>query len=135
VANVTEARMEAYLRAFQDEYLSSVERYLPSRDRDRLVRYSLLPAAVTGYVSTQFGAGYEYGVGDDTISIRRSSKRIEELFVGALCHSGPGSCASSAMAPRISTPSSAPPSHGAESCLGELAGARRGTYPWRSESV
>jgi hypothetical protein len=23
----------------------------------------------------------------------------------------------------------------AESCLGELAGARRGTYPWRSESV
>ncbi len=75
--------MEVYLRTFHQEYISSIERYVPSENRQRLVRYSLLPVPVTGYVSTQLGAGYEYGVGDGDLSIHRSSKRIEELFVGA----------------------------------------------------
>ncbi len=82
MANVTEAEMEVYLRTFHKQYIASVEQYVPSEHRQRLVRYSLLPVPVTGYVSTQLGAGYEYGVGDAELSIRRSSKRIEELFVG-----------------------------------------------------
>jgi len=75
--------MRTYLAVFHEEYVRSVEQYVPSDTRQRLLRYSLLPVPITGYVSTQLGAGYEYGVGDAEISIRRSSKRIEDLFVGA----------------------------------------------------
>lgn len=38
---------------------------------------------MTGYVSTQLGAGYEYRAGEAEISVRRGSQRIEELFVDA----------------------------------------------------
>lgn len=82
MANVTEAQLEAYLRTFHDEYTSSAERYIAEGDRNRLLRYSLLPATVTGYVSTQLGAGYEYRAGEATINVRRGSQRVEELFVG-----------------------------------------------------
>jgi hypothetical protein len=73
--------MEAYLRTFHEEYIGTVEKFVPAQARAQLIRYSLLPAPVTGYVSTQLGAGYEYGLGDERISTRRSSRRIEELFV------------------------------------------------------
>ncbi len=81
MANVTDKQMKTYLRTFHDEYAASVEQYVPAEDRQALFRYSLLPAPVMGYVSTQFGAGYEYGIGDANISIRRGSRRVEELFV------------------------------------------------------
>jgi hypothetical protein len=81
VANVTEAQMEVYLRTFHEEYIATVEKYLPLEARGRLIRYSLLPAPATGYVSTQLGAGYEYGLGDADVSIRRGSRRVEDLFV------------------------------------------------------
>lgn len=81
MANVTESQMEAFLKTFHDEYVTSVESYIPAEARQALFRYSLLPVPVTGYVSTQLGAGYEYGIGDADISIRRGSRRIEELFV------------------------------------------------------
>jgi hypothetical protein len=74
--------MKAYLGTFHDEYVTTVERYIPSDRRKGLIRYSLLPTSVVGYVSTQLGAGYEYVAGDLGVSIRRSSKRVEELFVG-----------------------------------------------------
>lgn len=79
--NVTESGMEAYLRTFHDEYRQGVEQYVPADARERLMRYPLLADPVTGYVSTQLGAGYEYGLGEGEFSIRRSSQRIEELFV------------------------------------------------------
>lgn len=75
--------MEVYLKTFHNEYVSSVEKYVPAEFRQSLARYSLLPTPVTGYVSTQLGAGYEYGIGDTDFSVRRGSRRIEELFVDA----------------------------------------------------
>jgi hypothetical protein len=82
VANVTEQQMKVYLQTFHNHYLETCERFLTIEQRSRLERYSLLPAAVTGYVSTQFGAGYEYRVGEDSIATRRGCARIEELWVG-----------------------------------------------------
>lgn len=82
MANVTESQMEAFLKTFHNEYVTSVERYIPAEARQALFRYSLLSVPITGYVSTQLGAGYEYGVGDTGIAVRRGSRRIEELFVG-----------------------------------------------------
>ena len=64
--------METYLATFHEEYVATVEGYVPEGARSRLTRYSLLPAVqVTGYVSTQLGAGYEYREGDGGISIIR----------------------------------------------------------------
>ena len=64
--------METYLATFHEEYVATVEGYVPEEARSRLTRYSLLPAVqVTGYVSTQLGAGYEYREGDGGISIIR----------------------------------------------------------------
>jgi hypothetical protein len=84
VANVTEAKMEAYLATFHEEYVATVERYIPEEARSRLSRYSLLPTVhVEGFVSTQLGAGYEYRAGEAGISITRGSSRVEDLFVDA----------------------------------------------------
>jgi len=81
MANVTEAEMRAYLQTFHDEYTRTVETFVPPDHRPRLMRYSLLPVSMVGYVSTQLGAGYEYFGGDAEISTRRGSARIEDLFV------------------------------------------------------
>jgi hypothetical protein len=83
VPNVTDSQMEAYLQTFHDEYIRAVEQFIPPDERQRLQRYSLLPAKVTGYVSTQFGAGYEYEIGEAELSVRHGSGRIEDLFLGA----------------------------------------------------
>jgi hypothetical protein len=83
VANVTEAMMESYLRTFHDEYVKTVEQYLPSDSWPKLMRYPLLPTAIIGYVSTKLGAGYEYVSGEPEISIRRGSQRIEDVFFDA----------------------------------------------------
>jgi hypothetical protein len=82
MANVTEEQMEKYLCTFQDEYVRSVEQYVPEELRRRLLRYSLLPASVVGFVSTQLGAGYEYRAGEPGINVERHSRRVEEIFVG-----------------------------------------------------
>ena len=57
MANVTETQMEVYLRTFHEEYIGTVETFVPAEARAQLIRYSLLPVPVTGYVSTQLGAG------------------------------------------------------------------------------
>jgi hypothetical protein len=86
VPNITEGEMETYLRTFHEEYLRSVEEFIPDADtRGHLLRYSLLPCKITGYVSTLLGAGYEYSrpSHDETIEVVRGSRRVEELFVAA----------------------------------------------------
>jgi hypothetical protein len=52
VANVTETQLRDYLQTFHDEYVESVERYLSEETRGLLLRYSLLPTHIVGYVST-----------------------------------------------------------------------------------
>jgi len=84
MANVTEAQMARYLAVFHDEYVRSVEQFVPEGVRGQLLRYPLLPAPIKGYVSTQLGAGFEYGdPGASQITVERSSRRIERLFLGA----------------------------------------------------
>lgn len=83
VANVTEKQMESYLRAFHDEYTGTADRFLTAGQRARLLRYGLRPAQITGYVSTDSGAGYEYRVGEHAISTKRGSQPVEELWAAA----------------------------------------------------
>lgn len=64
MANVTEAQMRVYLGTFHDTYSQTVEQYLAADVRANLLRRSLLPVRVLGYVSTQLGAGYEYFEGE-----------------------------------------------------------------------
>jgi hypothetical protein len=77
--NITEGDLGRYLERFHGEYTDTVERFIKSPERDGLLRYSLLPATVTGYVSTNFGAGFEYRPGKFRIETRLSSRRIEDL--------------------------------------------------------
>lgn len=50
-------------------------------DRGLLVRYPLLQNSVVGYISTMYGAGYEYvDQPDARYSTKKSSRRIEDLF-------------------------------------------------------
>lgn len=83
MANVNTEQMARYLAVFHDEFADSVTRYVPSEHRPRLLRNSLLPASIVGFVSTQFGAGYEYQEGDALIVVERGSQRIEDLLVRA----------------------------------------------------
>lgn len=81
MANVREEEFQRYLQLFHDTYLDTAETLMPIRFRPRLLRRSLLPAEVIGYVSTQFGVGYEYGSsGPLNISTRKSSRRIEDAL-------------------------------------------------------
>ena len=47
-----------------------------------LERYAQLSRGLRGYVSTQFGAGYEY-IPDNTLEISRGSQRVENLLFRA----------------------------------------------------
>lgn len=82
MANVTEDQLQSYLKIFHDTYLETVETLIPSDYQPQLLRRGLLPAEVVGYVSTQFGAGYEYKPSEAfSISVRRGSRRVEELLL------------------------------------------------------
>lgn len=83
MGNVTDSQLAAYLATFHAEYNETVERYVPPEHRMRLDRYSRLPTSITGYVSTQKGAGFEYGLPGSGISVLRSSRAIEDFFVNA----------------------------------------------------
>ncbi len=82
--NVTEEMMKRYLETFAETYLSAANRYLRDDVRPLLLRYPLLQGKSIGYVSTQFGAGFEHlGGGSQEIEVIRSSARIEDLFFRA----------------------------------------------------
>jgi hypothetical protein len=83
MSNVTDAGLRRYLEVFHAEYRASVERYLPEDFRSQLLRYSLRESQIRGYVSTNFGAAYEYAEGEPGINITRGSQRVEELLVQA----------------------------------------------------
>jgi hypothetical protein len=85
VENVTTGDFQEYLEVFHAELRRHGQENLPSD-----VASALLPAVrfadarVVGYVSTNFGSGFEYVPGDARgISVIRSSSRIEYLLTGA----------------------------------------------------
>ncbi|MDO8291839.1 MAG: hypothetical protein Q7T29_03070 [Gallionella sp.] len=82
--NVTDKDLRAYIEAFHATLVAAARDYLPQEHRKELFHASLLPAKITGYVSTQFGVAIEYEhAPETTIQIVKSSARVEDLLVQA----------------------------------------------------
>jgi hypothetical protein len=79
---VSEAEMRAYLEHFHDVYREVATTKLPEDLRSRLARFSQLSRGYLGYVSTQFGAGFEY-IDEPGLKVIRGSSRIEDLVFDA----------------------------------------------------
>jgi hypothetical protein len=81
-ANVTATALAQYLQVFHSAYLESVRSFLPKTLGGALLRESLSEHRVAGFVSTQFGAGYEYtGEGAPGTIVNVSSRRVEDIFL------------------------------------------------------
>lgn len=82
--NVTEQLFESYIRIFHETLSQTAAQYLSKENRSSLLHMALLPAKITGYISTQFGVALEYEASSKTsITIVRGSARIEDLLAGA----------------------------------------------------
>lgn len=82
--NVTVEEFEAYIRAFHECLETSAATYLQAEVRPKLLHLSLLPASITGYISTQFGVAIEYlKAAETSIQVIRGSARVEELLIPA----------------------------------------------------
>jgi len=82
--NVTAEQLQAYIEMFHRALELTAEQFLPQEHRSTLLHSSLLPARITGYVSTQFGIAIEYeSAPETTVQIVRGSARVEDLFVKA----------------------------------------------------
>lgn len=82
--NVTGEGLRSYIETFHRCLDDSAREYLPADHQSDLFHLALLPAEITGYVSTQFGVAIEYKRAAQTsIQIVRGSARVEDLFVQA----------------------------------------------------
>ena len=82
--NVTAEDLRAYIEAFHRSLESAAFEFLPPEHRSDLFHASLVPARITGYVSTQFGVAIEYEQTTETlVQVVRGSARVEDLFVQA----------------------------------------------------
>lgn len=82
--NVTADDLRAYIESFHQCLESVSGQFLPPEHRKDLFHTALLPARITGYVSTQLGVAIEYErATETTIQIVKGSARIEDLFVQA----------------------------------------------------
>lgn len=75
--------MRSYLDAFHSTYAETARARLPADLRASLARYGQLEHGIVGYVSTNFGAGFEYVAGLDGLEVRRGSARVEDLVFDA----------------------------------------------------
>ncbi|MFZ2541276.1 MAG: hypothetical protein WAW75_05815 [Gallionella sp.] len=82
--NVTDKDLREYIEAFYASLNVAAQDFLPQEHRSELFHTSLLPAKITGYVSTQFGVAIEYEhAPETTIQIVKGSARVEDLLVQA----------------------------------------------------
>lgn len=81
--NVTDDAFRRYIETLHATWADFVREHLPDGVPDRLLRSSLMKGRVEGYISTQFGAGFEYTQGTQALSLDKSSRRIEDLFTKA----------------------------------------------------
>jgi hypothetical protein len=82
--SVTVDAMEVYLRTFFSELTALAGSYLPAEAASEILYLAYLPAHIVGYVSTQFGAGFELRPASETsISVVRGSRRVEQLLFDA----------------------------------------------------
>lgn len=83
MSNVSDRELVDYLETFHETYRDAVESKVPEHLRSELGRYPWMSTGMIGYVSTQFGAGYEYAGSEGDLEIRRGSRRVEELLFDA----------------------------------------------------
>jgi len=82
--NVTDEQLRNYIDVFYSTLETTAKEFIPSDIRNKLFHLSLLPAKITGYVSTQFGVGIEYQPAEKTtVDVLLGSARVEDLFIGA----------------------------------------------------
>lgn len=82
--NVTEGQLIKYLEIFHKSLEETAKQFLPEDQFSNLLHLSLLPAKITGYVSTQYGIAIEYRMSEKTIyEIIKGSARVEDLFFNA----------------------------------------------------
>ncbi len=82
--NVTEDLLRNYIEVFHKTYIDTARQFLQIENLQFLSRFQFSSSGIIGYVSTNFGAGFEYiGETSPGISIQRSSARIEDLFTNA----------------------------------------------------
>jgi hypothetical protein len=85
MGTVSDEAFRTYLTVFHETYLETVGRFILDEFSYRLGRFSLLPAQITGYISTQKGVAFEYGErGPLTFEIRKSSRPVEELIFASM---------------------------------------------------
>ncbi len=82
--NVDESQLRQYLEIFHRTYRETAQAFIPPEKFNQLLRYSFLESGITGYVSTSFGAGFEYAAEfGHTIRTKHASLRIEDFLIGA----------------------------------------------------
>lgn len=75
--------MQSYLEGFHRVYQETVDDKLPADLRAHVFRYNYISRGLIAYISTQYGAGYEYDATTTGISMVKGSARVEDLFFGA----------------------------------------------------
>lgn len=81
---VTEDQLRSYIEAFHNAIGAIAKRFLPPEYRGKLFHAALLPARITGLISTQGGVAIEYERASTTkIQIVKGNSSIEDLFVQA----------------------------------------------------
>jgi len=82
--NVTEDELKKYIEVFHSTLENTAKKFLKNELQKEILHLSLLPAKITGYVSTQYGVAITYEPSDKTIIlIQRGSSRVEDLVVTA----------------------------------------------------
>lgn len=82
--NVNTEQLQAYIETFHRALESTAADFLPQDYRRQLLHAALLPARVTGYVSTQLGVAVEYeSAAETSIEVIRGSARVEDLILRA----------------------------------------------------
>ena len=54
--NATDQDLREYIEVFHSTLRETTEQYIPHESRDNIFHFSLVPARLIGYVSTQYGA-------------------------------------------------------------------------------
>jgi len=83
VVNVTENLLRRYIEVFNVTFLDTACAFLPKEIPEMLFHYSLIQGRVVGYVSTQFGAGFEYiGAESPGIEIHNPAQDLRISLLG-----------------------------------------------------
>jgi hypothetical protein len=81
-ANVTDHGLKEYLEVFHETLVDTANQFLAA-DAKSLTHTSVLPAKITGYVSSQHGVGIDYVRSQKTsIAVFLGSARAEDLLFG-----------------------------------------------------